>query len=176
MGRRASYDGPANLDLPTVAQLISTFTVVAGFIFAVYQVLNIRRQRRDETALTLIRTTVLPDAFGTTVISLPEDATVEAIRALGPEAERAIISACVTYENLGYLVYLRMVPLRLVEDLHGGLVRQAWRKLRPWVAHARAQGNPNAFEWFEWLNDRLEAHHAPAKRPPAPVVYRDWRA
>ena len=36
-------------DLPTIAQLVSTFTVVAGFIFAVYQTLNIRRQppRRD---------------------------------------------------------------------------------------------------------------------------------
>lgn len=163
-----------NIDLPTVAQLISTFTVVAGFVFAVYQVLNIRRQRRDETALTLIRTVVLPDAFGNVVRSLPDDATAEAVRSLGPDAERAILSACIAYENLGYLVFLRMVPLHLVEDLYGGLVRQSWRKLRGWVGYARA-GNPNVFEWFEWLNDRLEAHHGAAKRAPAPVTYRDWR-
>jgi len=82
-------------DLPTIAQLVSTFTVVAGFIFAVYQTLNIRRQRRDETALTLIRTTIPPEQFGTTVIALPDDATPEQIRALGPDVERSIIIACV---------------------------------------------------------------------------------
>ena len=163
------------LDLPTVVQLISTFTVVAGFIFAVYQTLNIRRQRRDETALTLIRTTVPPEQFGTTVLNLPDDATVEQIRALGTDVERSIITACVNYENLGYLVFMRMIPLRHVDELIGGLIRRAWRKLRVWVAHTRTLGNPSAFEWFEWLYDRLEAHHAPTKRPPASVIYRDWR-
>jgi hypothetical protein len=164
-----------NLDLPTVAQLVSTFTVVAGFIFAVYQVINIRRQRRAETALTLIRTAMPPDLFGPTLLSLPDDASTEAIRALGPQVEQAILTACVNYENLGYLVFIRMIPLGLVDDLQGGLIRQAWRKLRAWVAHTRTLGNPNSFEWFEWLYERLEAHHAPAKRPPASVVYRDWR-
>jgi hypothetical protein len=164
-----------NLDLPTVAQLISTFTVVAGFIFAVYQVLNIRRQRRDETALTLMRTTAPPEVFGSTLMSLPEDATPEAIRALGPQVGHAIVTACVNFENLGYLVFIRMIPLSLVEDLQGGHVRQAWRTLRAWVAHIRTLGNPNAFEWFEWLYDRLEQHHATTKHPPAAVVYRNWR-
>ena len=109
------------------------------------------------------------------MIALPDDATPEQIRALGPDVERSIIIACVNYENLGYLVYLRMIPLRLVDELIGGLIRQAWRKLRVWVAHTRSLGNPSSFEWFEWLYDRLEAHHAPTKRPPASVVYRDWR-
>src|SRR2546426_5803100 len=121
-------------DLPTLAQLISTFTVVAGFVFAVYQTMNIRRQRRDETALTLIRTTVPPEQFGTTVLTLPDDATLEQIRALGPEAQRSIITACVNYENLGYLVYLR-IPLRLVDELIGGLNPHARRKLGGWGAH-----------------------------------------
>src|SRR2546422_2553426 len=116
-------------DLPTIAQLVSTFTVVAGFVFAVYQTLNIRRQRRDETALTLIRTTVPPEQFGTTVLTLPDDVTLEHIRALGPEAQRSIITACVNYENLGYLVYLRMIPLRLVDELIGGAPPPAPPKL-----------------------------------------------
>lgn len=163
------------MDLSTVAQVISTFTVVAGFVFAVYQTLNIRRQRRDETALTLIRTTMPPDVFGPAVIALPDDATPEQIQALDAEVERAIITACVNYENLGYLVYMRMIPLRLVDELIGGLIRQAWRKLRVWVAYTRTRGNPNSFEWFEWLYDRLESQHAAQKRPPAPIVHRDWR-
>src|SRR3989449_4707459 len=145
-------------DLPTIAQLVSTFTVVAGFVFAVYQTLNIRRQRRDETALTLIRTTVPPEQFGTTVLTLPDEATLEQIRALGPEAQRSIITACVNYENLGYLVYLRMIPLRLVDELIGGLIRQAWRKLRGWGAHTRPLRKPKSFEGVEWVYDPLQAH------------------
>jgi hypothetical protein len=163
------------LDLTTIAQLVSTVTVVAGLVFAVYQTLNIRRQRRDETALTLIRTTMPPEIFGTTVMTLPDDASAETGHALGSQVEQAIITACVNYENLGYLVYMRMIPLKLVDDLLGGLIRQAWRKLRLWVAHTRSLGNPNSFEWFEWLYDRLETHHAPTKRPPASMIYRDWR-
>lgn len=133
-----------NLDLGTVAQLVSTFTVVAGlgFIFAVYQV-------PEHPAAASRRDRAHPHPHDDAAGGLRHDGHVPAD--------------------------MRMIPLGLVDDLLGGLIRQAWRKLRTWLADTRTLGNPNAFEWFEWLNAQLEAHHAPTKRPPASVLHRDWR-
>ena len=66
-----------------------------------------------------------------------------------------MIQTCVNYENLGYLVYARLKPLRLTDDLSGGMVRLTWRKCRGYLGQFR-EGNPSTFEWFEWLYDRLE--------------------
>jgi hypothetical protein len=35
--------------------------------------------------------------------------------------------------------------------------------------------NPAAFEWFEWLYDRLEQFPSAPGGRPAHVAFRDWR-
>ena len=165
------------VELQIAFNLIGTTTVVIGFIFATYQFVTFRRQREQEVALTLMRTTSPPETFSREVrriFALPDDASAEAIHALGPEIEQAVIQACVNYENLGYLVYARLIPLRLTDDLSGGMIRMTWRKCRAYIGQFR-QGNPSAFEWFEWLYDRLEQFPAPSKTSPAHVLHRDWK-
>ena len=79
------------------------------------------------------------------------------------------------YENLGCLVYARLVPLRLTDDFSGGDdPDDVGAKCRAYLGQFR-QGNPSAFEWFEWLYDRLEQYPAPSKTNPAHVLHRDWR-
>ena len=48
------------VELQMAFNLIGTTTVVVGFIFATYQFLTFRRQRQQEVALTLMRTTAPP--------------------------------------------------------------------------------------------------------------------
>ena len=50
---------PAELQIALA--LISTSTVVGGFVFAAYQFVTFVRQRRQETALTLMKTTQPPE-------------------------------------------------------------------------------------------------------------------
>ncbi len=110
------------VELQIAFNLIGTTTVVTGFIFATYQFITFRRQRQQEVALTLMRTTAPPETFSRSVrrvFALPDDASADAIHALGPELEQAVIQACVNYENLGYLVNARLIPLRLTDDLFG---------------------------------------------------------
>ncbi len=140
--------------------IISTTTVVGGFIFAAFQFKAFLAQRRQETALTLMKTTNPPQLFSRSVrriFDLPDDAPPEAIHALGPELEQALIETCVNFENLGYLVYARLIPLHMADDLIGGMIRLTWRKSRVYVDQFRV-GNPAAFEWLEWLYDRLEQY------------------
>jgi hypothetical protein len=73
-----------------------------------------------------------------------------------PELEQALIETFVRFENLGYLVYSRAIPLHMADDLIGGMVRLTWRKCRGYIGQFRAV-TPTAFEWFEWLYDRMGA-------------------
>ena len=164
------------VELQILFNLIGTTTGLFFFIYATVQFRAWVKSRAQETALTLMRTTAPPELFSRSVrriFELPDDAPPEAIHELGPELEAAIIQTCVNYENLGYLVYARMIPLELTDELSGGMVRLTWRKFRAYLGRFRA-GNPAAFEWFEWLYDRLQQFPL-KKTEPAHIKYRDWR-
>ena len=88
---------PAELQIAFA--LISTATVVGGFIFAAYQFVAFVRQRRQETALTLMKTTQPPELFSRSIrriFELPDAAPAEAIHGLGPELEQALIETFVS--------------------------------------------------------------------------------
>ena len=165
-------------ELQIAFALISTATVVGGFIFAAYQFVAFVRQRRQETALTLMKTTQPPELFSRSIrkiFELPDAAPAEAIHALGPELEQALIETFVKFENLGYLVYSRAIPLHMADDLIGGMVRLTWRKCRGYIGQFRMV-NPAAFEWFEWLHDRMEQYPAaPDSSLGAHISRKDWK-
>jgi hypothetical protein len=165
-------------ELQIAFALISTATVVGGFVFAAYQFVAFVRQRRQETALTLMKTTQPPDLFSRSVrkiFELPDAAPPDSIHALGPELEQALIETFVKFENLGYLVYSRAIPLHMADDLIGGMVRLTWRKCRGYIGQFRAV-TPTAFEWFEWLYDRMEQYPAASDASAgAHISRRDWK-
>lgn len=166
------------VELQIAFGLISTTTVVIGFVFAAYQFVAFVRQRRQETALTLMKTTQPPELFSRSVrriFELPDDAPADAIHALGGELEQALIETFVKFENLGYLVYTRAIPLHMADDVIGGMVRLVWRKCRGYIGQFRAV-TPTAFEWFEWLYDRMEQYPAaPDPAVGAQVSHRSWK-
>jgi hypothetical protein len=157
----------------------SAIGTVTGVLFCVYASVQFRAwlvTRKQETALTLMRTVTPPELFSRNarrVFELPDDATLEQVHALGPELEQAVIQTCINYENLGYLVHARMIPLRLADELNGGMIRLTWRKFRRYLEQYRS-GNPAAWEWFEWIYDRLEQFPL-EKSDPAHIKYREWR-
>ncbi len=164
------------VELQVAFSAIGTFTGVVFFLYATVQFRAWLASRKQETALTLMRTVTPPDLFSRNarrIFELPDDAPMDAIHALGGELEQAVLQTCINYENCGYLVHSRMIPLALVDELNGGMVRLTWRKFRGYVMQFRA-GNPAAFEWFQWLYDRLEQYPLP-KSDPAHVKYKDWR-
>ena len=54
-----------------------------------------------------------------------------------PRLFQAVQSIACILESLGFAVFARMVPLNVVDELLGGTVRVAWRKLRGYVEYER---------------------------------------
>ena len=162
--------------LADYADIIGTVTVVGGLAFALIQLSEYRKQRRDVIAAELMRTfysVALADAV-TLVRSLPDHCTADELRQRGPQYERAAIIATTSFETMGLLVFRRIADYALVEQLAGGMVTVLWRKLDAWVAAVRVeQVQPSWAEWFEWLA-RLAASRKNEAQP-AYVAHKDWK-
>jgi hypothetical protein len=162
--------------LANYADIIGTVTVVGGLAFALIQLSEYRKQRRDVIAAELMRTFYsvdLADAV-TLVRSLPDHCPADELRQRGPQYERAAIIVNTSFETMGLLVFRRIADYGLVEQLAGGMVTVLWRKLDVWVSSVRAeQDQPSWAEWFEWLA-RLAASRKNEAQP-AYVAYKDWK-
>jgi hypothetical protein len=168
------------LDLGTlsqVAQIFGAVAVVAAIIFGVAQVRHAQRQRLDSAMVELMRAIQdreFTEAFQL-LYGLPEGLKLADVRALGSQYELAAILLGSRFETLGLLVFRESIPLRLVEELIGGVVVLMWRKLTPWAIDYRAeQGHDLLFEWFQWLAERIEGRGR-KQQEPAYRRYRDWK-
>jgi hypothetical protein len=71
-----------------------------------------------------------------------------------------------------------MIALNVVDELLGGTVRVAWRKLRGYVEYERERaGSQKTWEWLQWLAEQLDRHSKArtSLAVGAHKAYRDWR-
>jgi hypothetical protein len=62
----------------------------------------------------------------------------------------------------------------VVNNLIGASVVILWRKLEPWAVALRTElGAPSAFEWFQWLAERL-ADVGDLDSDPAYIAHKGW--
>jgi hypothetical protein len=166
------------VDIETVAslsQIVGTVTIVGGTVFGLIQLSEFKKQRRDSVAGELMRTFMGTDlASAISIIrGLPDGVSADDLRRAGPEAERAAILICTTFETMGLLVFERIAPFRLVVELAGGIIVVMWHKLGPWLTQIRLeQSQPSWAEWFQWLAQQCELHKS--QRMPAYTRHADW--
>lgn len=167
------------MDLSTIANLATALTVLSAVIFGLVEMRRARRDREERAAFTAVQAILTPQWMRSMLIvhNIPESATAAEI-----ENDTRIFEAAsvvgITLEGLGYSVYARVVPLRVIGDLMGGTIRLAWRKLRPYIEEERRRtGSRKTFEWFEWLARQIE-RHVPGKTNleiGAQEAYLDWK-
>ena len=166
------------MDLSTIANVATALTVITGVAFGVIEAQRSRRARQERAAYAAVQALLSPEWMKSmiTVHSISDGSSASAIEADARVLEAAH-SVGVILEGLGYSVYARIVPLRVVADLVGGTVRLAWRKLRSYVEEERRRsGSCKTFEWFQWLATQLE-RHSPGKtnlQVGAHEAYQDW--
>lgn len=81
------------------------------------------------------------------------------------------------FESLGIMVFHRLLPIYLVDQLVGGYVRSSWSRLQPYTLERRKTLGPTFSEWFQWLAERLvEMPATPESTVGAARAHRDWRA
>jgi hypothetical protein len=138
-----------------------------------------QRARQERAAFTAVQAILTPEWIKSMIIvhGIPDDSAAPAI-----ESDLRTLNAAhavgIILEGLGYSVYARIVPLQVVADLVGGTVRQAWRKLRPYIEEERRRsGSQKTFEWFQWLAVQLE-RYSPGKtdlQTGPQEAYQNWR-
>jgi hypothetical protein len=163
--------------LANIAEIIGVIIVIGGFGFAVMQMRQIKQQRRELAAIELFRFFGNPKftAAYKLILYLPDDTPVDDIRSnVQPGLEDAAMLISATMENIGVMTYQRIVPFVVVNHLIGATTPVLWRKLEQWVEALRAEQNsPGAFEWFQWLAERLTEYQS-VDPGPAYIAHRDW--
>ena len=163
------------MDLATVVNGVSAVAVVAGVVFAVVQLRQSNRERRDTAAVTIVGTVQTQEVRQAVrlILALPSRVDPETIND-DPElldAALAVDSAC---EMWGSMVYEGVVDHQLLDRMVGGWVRGTWDRLSLFVETERTKlGNPNVGEWWQWLVEVLEADPDPGKELGAHVAYRN---
>jgi hypothetical protein len=169
------------MDLNTIANLariIGSIALITGVVFGIIQILHYRQQRRDLAAVQLVNSFLIPEFNKALrkVWSLPDDVSITELSELGEEWEEAAFQVGMTLETIGVLVYRRIVPLSILDELMGDAILVLWRKLRLWVENLRTeQKRDSAYEWFHWLSDRLTEMDRRTDAG-AHKIYRKWRS
>lgn len=163
--------------LADMAEILGALVVIGGLVFAVMQMRNFRQQRRELAAIELFR------FFGNAdfnrayvcVLKMPNGLSAAEIKLSKPDIEHCAMLICTTMENIGVMTHQRIVPFVVVNNLIGATTVMLWRKLEPWVLDIREEiESPAAFEWFQWLADRLDELQDPDE-PPAFIAHKAWR-
>jgi hypothetical protein len=170
------------IDLETLANLaevLGTLTIIGSVLFAVIQIRQYRQQLRETATLELMNRFQTPEfaqAFRI-IRSLREGAPSIEINGSDPETEEAAMFICSVYETVGVLVFRRILPFQVVEDLTGGAIALSWRKLSAWIEEIRVEtSNDRVFEWFQWLAERCaEQQQIESKSLPAYRAHQNWR-
>ena len=166
------------MDVTTIANLATAIAVVVGLIFGILEVRHIRQERDERASFEVVHAIMTEHWIDSAPIvrSLDETSSPENLQA-DPALLQAAHSVAFILEALGYAVFKRIVRLETVDELLGGTVRVAWRKLRPYAEQERRRtGSPKSWEWFQWLAERLDERRGPiAAQRGAYEIYRDWR-
>jgi len=167
------------VDLSTIANIATALTVIVGVLFGLTEARRLRRDREERAALEAVHAMLTP-AFADTFLvvqNLRDGAKPTEIQS-DPRTLQAVRSVGIVIEGLGYAVFERIVPLRIVDNLVGGNIRVIWRKLRAYVEHEReTSGSQKTFEWFQWLAEQLDNYDQgkTSLEKGAHEVYRDWK-
>jgi hypothetical protein len=153
--------------------------VPTAVVFGLIEIGRARKEREERAAFVAIQAILTPAWIKsmTLVQAISKGTTPSQIEA-DPRLFQAAQSIACVLESLGYAVFARLVPLNVVDELLGGRVRVAWRKLRGYVECKRVRaGSQKNREWFQWFAEQLDRH---SKAPTslgrgAHDAYRDWQ-
>ena len=163
--------------LANLAEVFGAFVVVGGLAFGVVQMLHYRQQRRETAAIELLRSFQNPEFSRSlrAVLALPHGVCKSDLGGRSPEEQDAIMVVVLTFESIGVMVFRGIVPLEMVNQLLGGVCVESWKRLDQYMQDSRAESDRKTMsEWFQWLAERLEDHHARFGRPPAYEQHRNW--
>jgi len=169
------------LDLQTLsnlAEIFGTLLVISGVFFGLVEIRHYREQRQEAASMEIIRAFQSPGF--TRALRLIMDFELECRECrddpMSLELQEAAMLVSTTLEAVGLIVYQRIAPFRLVQQLMGGTIQASWRVLGPhakWLREKHAR--PSIHEWFQWLAERLDEYPEYCDEEGAYSKYRNWK-
>jgi hypothetical protein len=162
--------------MAAIAELVGAGSILTALIFGSFQLREYRKRRQDAVAADLMRSFYSSNlAHAVSLLRLlPDGISAAQLREKGPEYEESAVLVTTTFETMGLLVFRRIAPFSLVEELAGGMTVVMWRKLCSWLETVREeQSQPTWAEWFQWLAEQFMA--VEGRKEPAHLRHKNWR-
>jgi hypothetical protein len=159
-------------------QAVQTVAVVAGIIFAVIQLRQIRTQRELQAGVELLHPLQWPE-MAETILRLhgiPDNLSGAELKPCLGDDFGSVLALLAMFESLGPLVARGHVPMGMYSEFYRGATVVCWTKLNRYVEEERSAGWPNLYEWAQWLAEQLAARSRSTPDKPAFVRFRDWRS
>jgi hypothetical protein len=146
------------IDIPTIASIVTTVSIVIGVVFTVLEIRHLARTRKTEIIMQIY------DRFGTREV-------VEAINRVGSAKFENITDYNEKYgftdvtqiaelfEGIGVLLEQNLIDIKMVDRLFGPTLNLLWVRMKP-VIYAMREGlkEPFFFSHYEYLINRLNAY------------------
>jgi hypothetical protein len=166
------------MDMALLFQIISTTIMVIGVVFGLANLYNFQLARKREAAIMMLNSFQTTDFVKglLTILALPDDVSKDEMEILPEEKFLSIYVVIGTWERLGILVQRGEISIELVDDAFSGPIIQSWQKLGTYIQGFRAElQRDTAFEWFQWLAERMMERETRGSAVPAYVAHKNWR-
>lgn len=165
------------MELSLIFDIISTTAVILGIVFGLLQLRQYQSSRKRESAIYLLNS-FQTKAFidGIWVIqSLPNGLSKQEIEKLVGDEIRLIGLVMSVWESVGILMFHNEIEIEMVDNAFSGPIHFSWQKLETYIRDLRQElQRDTLFEWFEWLEDRMQDRESKRSPVPANIAYRDW--
>lgn len=165
-------------NLANIAEVFGLLVVVIGVLFGLIEIRHYRQQRQESAAMEIMRAFQSHDftrALGL-VMDYEQECRQCREESMPQELQNAAMLVSTTLEAVGLMVYQRIVPFRLVQQLMGGTIQAHWRVLRHHTQWLREKlDRPSLHEWFQWLAERLDEYPEYRDEEGAYSKYHHWQ-
>ena len=163
--------------LANIAEIFSAVLVITGVFFGLMEVRHYRQQRQEAAAMEIMRAFQSRDFTSALrmIMDFEQECQQCKEEALPRELQDAALLVSTTLEAVGLMVFQRIVPFRLIQQLMGGTIQASWRVLRPhgeWMREKLCR--PSIHEWFQWMAERLDEYPEYRDEEGAYSKYGNW--
>lgn len=166
------------MELSLIFQIISNVSIILGIFFGILNLRNFQAMRKRESAILMLNSFQTMDFVRglLLVLDLPTGIGKKEMDQLPDDEYLAIYMVIGTWERLGILIYQGEIDLDLFDNAYSGPVIQSWERLGKYITEFRTQlKRETAFEWFQWLAERMLERESGEDPIPAYVAHRNWK-
>ncbi len=164
--------------LANIAEIFGVLLVITGVFFGLMEVRHYRQQRQETASMEIMRAFQSHDFTSALRLVMDYEQECQQCRkeTIPQELQDAAMLVSTTLEAVGLMVFQRIVPFRLVQQLMGGTIQASWRVLRTHTEWNREKlCRPSVHEWFQWPAERLDEHPEYRDEVGAYSKYGDWK-